>query len=71
MADFYRGRFFDPFDKTHKPEDLGEFINSVPISDIKRDIFEYLLPEIKKQQEISSLGIAGFCWGALPVFTAC
>jgi dienelactone hydrolase len=34
------------------------------------DLYDRLIPFIKKKQKIESLGIAGFCWGAIPVFMA-
>lgn len=39
---------FDPYDESHPEGALGEFLNSVPVSSVESDLFDKLLPEVKK-----------------------
>ena len=49
MPDFFRGRFFDPYDKNNKKDDHRNFILSLPLKQLENDIFNKLLPNIEKQ----------------------
>ena len=63
LPDFYRKTYCDPF-KASK-EELKDFVLSISLDNIKKDLFELLFPEIEKK-EVNSIGIVGFCWGAVP-----
>ena len=46
MPDFFRGRFFDPYDESIPKEEFSKFVNSVSIENIENDIFNKLLPKM-------------------------
>lgn len=72
MPDFYRDRYFDAAKIQDDMDGFKEFLKSVPEEQIKKDVFESLLPHVEKEVgDFSSLGIAGFCWGSIPVFLCC
>lgn len=71
QPDFYRGEFCDLFDPKTKPGDAAKFIKKFSFQGIQSDLDRTLLLIKKENAHIKTMGILGFCWGALPVFLAC
>ena len=53
MPDFFRGKYYDPYDKNNTLDDQRNFIQSVaPLSSLEQDIFDKLLPKIHEEKQI-------------------
>lgn len=68
LPDFFRGSYWNLIQENKSFETMGDWLRTMPYEPgLRTDFFNKVLPFLK-ERGVTSIGMAGFCWGAWMIF---